>query len=225
MSTPPNFNGLARAYRWMEWLSFGPCLWRCRCAFLDNMTSSRAALVLGDGDGRFTARLLEENQTILIDAVDASPSMLARLIQNAGRNSARVRIHPADARSWEPTDADFDLIVSHFFLDCLTTDEVAALATKLRPCVTDHAQWVVSEFAIPDRGFVRLAALLVVASLYLAFGLLTGLKVRRLPSHRDALKQAGFFLASEHQWLGGLLVSELWTANQGPNAPDLLPQA
>src|SRR6185437_1080687 len=57
----PKFDRLARVYRWMEWLSFGPYLSRCRRAFLPQLRDARRALVLGDGDGRFTAALLRRN--------------------------------------------------------------------------------------------------------------------------------------------------------------------
>lgn len=210
MNAPANFNRLSRAYRWLEWATFGPWLMSCRCAFLDRMRSSRAALVLGDGDGRFTARLLNKNPLVQIDAADASQAMLHALVRNAGVHAKRLRMHRSDARKWEPPGAPYDLIVTHFFLDCLTTGEIAALATRLRACVTPSALWVVSEFAIPRGWFGWLVARPLIATLYLAFRLLTGLQIRRLPEHRTALGQSGFILARLHHSLGGLLVSELW---------------
>ena len=94
----------------------------------------------------------------------------------------------ADARLWEPPAARYDLIVTHFFLDCLTTGEVAALAARLRPCATARSRcgWSRSS-PCPQDWFGWLVARPVVAGLYLAFGLLTGLAVHRLPNHRKAL--------------------------------------
>jgi SAM-dependent methyltransferase len=215
---PPNFNRLARLYRWMELASFGPWLWRCRCAFLDSLVDCRRALVLGDGDGRFTARLLRSNPEIYIDAIDASSAMLETLVQRAGRDVDRVRTFCADARHWQPANTSYDLIVAHFFLDCLTTAEVQSLASSLRDAVSPSALWVVSEFAIPAGHFGRLVARPVVSFLYRAFGILTGLKLRALPDHHTALLQSEFSLEKQRTWLGGLLVSELWLA-KGRQAP------
>src|ERR1700722_7962278 len=78
-----DFGRLARIYRWMEWATFGPLLWRCRCAFLAEMHDRKAALILGDGDGRFTARLLECNPLIQIEAIDASSAMLQQLLMRS----------------------------------------------------------------------------------------------------------------------------------------------
>ena len=208
---PPDFNLLAPLYRWMEWLSFGPWLGWCRCAFLGDLRCARHALVLGDGDGRFTARLLRANPRVQVQAVDASAAMLHALLCRAAANAERVRIACRDVRAWRaaPHPA-YDLIVTHFFLDCLTTDEVRALAAHARLVSAPRAQWAVSEFAIPPTRWGRRLARPLVASLYWAFGVLTGLKVRRLPDHRAALAEAGWALAKQRPWLGGLLVSELW---------------
>ena len=206
----PNFNRMARIYRWLEWLSFGPFLQRCRCAFLSDLGSPCKALVLGDGDGRFTARLLAQNPALQIDAVDASPAMLDQLIRSTNRNADRVRPHLADARTWEPAASHYDLISTHFFLDCLTTEEVDVLASRIRCRVLPSSQWLVSEFAIPSGLFGRFVARPLIALLYYAFRLLTGLGVRQLPNHRRALAHAGFTLARETKSLGGVLVAELW---------------
>lgn len=213
-ATAPNFDRLAGIYRWMEWLSFGPCLARCRGAFLDRMTARRCALVIGDGDGRFSSRLVRANPDIEVDVVDASAAMLRALVRRAGGAGARIRTQVADARRWKPaSNRRYDLVVTHFFLDCLTTDEVRGLAAAVRSGLRPGTLWVVSEFAVPDRGFGRLAAGPLVWALYRAFGVLTGLRVRRLPDYRAAFEEAGLRLIGRREFLCGLLVSELWGVN------------
>jgi SAM-dependent methyltransferase len=217
MNQPPNFNRLARAYRWMEFFTFGPWLSLARRSFLGNLTHSRRALVLGDGDGRFTARLLRENSTVHVDAVDASTAMLHLLLSRAGPHAKRVRVHVADARTWQPPapvlGMPYDLIVTHFFLDCLTQPEVESLAKRLRNAVSPSAVWIISEFAVPPGWFGRLIARPLLASLYWSFGWLTGLTVRTLPDHPIALRAAGFILQDRRSRLGGLLSSEMWSAS------------
>ena len=293
-----DFDRLARVYRWMEWLSLGPYLSRCRGAFLPRLTDCKHALVLGDGDGRFTARLLRENRGVRVHAVDASRAMLDVLVRRCGADAGRVSSEQADLRGWEPgsgaihgggreksvpqglkppsllgfcgttevvpfqnvgdevngatdvvvgvngatdvvpfesfvdevngaTDIDdtrsgelpiYDLVVTHFFLDCLSTGEVFGLAERIRPNLCRGALWVVSEFAVPAEWFGRLVAGPVVRGLYWAFGLLTGLRVRALPDYAAALLAAGFMRVERRSRLGGLLVSELWiVAKRTPN--------
>lgn len=216
MRPAPQFDRLARVYRLLEMATFGSLLRRCRGTYLDELHSSRNALIIGDGDGRFTARLLEQNDVVLVDAVDVSRSMLLALIRNAGVHSGRVRTHHADARHWEPLNAPYDLVVTHFFLDCLTTEEVAALARRLRSHMTPSSRWLVSEFTVPDGWFGWIVAQPLVTVLYVAFWLVTGLRLFRLPDHRNALPQAGFTLKGWTRSLGGLLVSEIWEPEWAP---------
>jgi ubiquinone/menaquinone biosynthesis C-methylase UbiE len=210
-SAPPDFNRLAHIYRWMELSSFGPWLQRCRCTFLDSLSGCRRALVIGDGDGRFTACLLRANSHIQVDAIDASSAMLHELIHRAGSNADRVRTVLTDARTWQPANSSYDLIVTHFFLDCLTAAEIQSLAQTVRHASAPSVRWLVSEFAIPSGWYGRLFARPLIRCLYFAFGLLTGLRVRALPEHRAKLQQSGFEMIAEHKWLAGLLVSEIWT--------------
>jgi hypothetical protein len=219
----PNFDRLARLYRWMELITFGPWLQWARCAWLDRIAHCRRGLVIGDGDGRFAARLLRANRTARLDAVDASSAMLWALAKRAGADAGRVTTYLADARAWQPESVEsgsvaYDLIATHFFLDCLTTDEVRALAAALRRATSADAFWVISEFAVPRGLFGRLVAGPVVSFLYRVFGWLTGMRVRRLPDYSIAVREAGFVLQARREWLGGLLVSELWLRQLEPGS-------
>jgi ubiquinone/menaquinone biosynthesis C-methylase UbiE len=207
-----NFDRLARVYRAMEWLSFGPYLWRCRCAFLAEMTEAQEALALGDGDGRFTAALLKRNRHVQVNAVDVSEAMLRGLRRKAGADEGRVRTEACDVREWRPAEAEYDLVMTHFFLDCLATEDVGRLAERLKPNLRPGARWVVSEFAVPGGWFGRWVARTVVGSLYWAFGVLTGLEVRRLPEWELALNASGFRRVQERSFLLGLLTSQMWMA-------------
>ena len=212
MNRAPNFDRLARIYRWLELASFGGALGRCRCYFLNELSECRKALVLGDGDGRFTERLLETNAEILVDAVDASPAMLRELAHRAGEHRGRVRTFCADVRRWEPVAQSYDLVVSHFFLDCLTTEEVGVLARRLHGSISPEAHWLISEFAVPPDWFGRMVAQPVVSGLYAAFGLLTDLPVSRLPDFAQIFEKERFTCQKRQAFLHGLLASELWSA-------------
>jgi SAM-dependent methyltransferase len=210
----PNFDSVARAYRWMEYFSFGRMLERCRFHFLSPCFSACRALVLGDGDGRFTARLLSENSTVKVDVVDASPEMLAvlreRVRHNCRNADIRLSTTAADIRQLIPTRMDYDLVVSHFFLDCLTDGEVRSLISRLSPRMTPDALWLVSDFAVPEKGWRRLGGRIVIRGLYFAFFVLTGLKVRKIPNYANAFKENGYHQVDTAEFLGGMLVTQLW---------------
>ncbi len=217
----PNFDSLARVYRWMEYFSFGRILERCRFHFLMRCSRARHALLLGDGDGRFTARLLALNPTVQVDAVDASPAMLTALRERARQScqNADPRLHTiqADLRRFTPTGRDYDLVVSHFFLDCLTDSDVTALIERFSPRMSQDGIWLVSEFALPEKGWRRLGARMVIFSLYYAFFVLTGLRVRHIPNYPKAFHDNGFHLLEKAVYLGGMLITEVWERQSNQN--------
>jgi SAM-dependent methyltransferase len=223
MTAPTNFDHLARPYRWLEYLTFGPMLERCRFCRIPELHGARHALVLGDGDGRFLARLLAANPMLQADVVDQSPAML-RLLQAraaAAGGSDRIRIHQADVLTFQPPEPAYDLVVTHFFLDCFTTEQVRGLVGNLRPHLAPGALWINSEFAIP-RGIAALPSRVIVSSLYLAFRILTGLRTRALPDHATVFGQNGLKLRSRHTFLAELLASEQWM-NGKPNLDEIPP--
>ncbi len=218
--TPPNpgrrrvslrrvsFDTIARPYRWMEYASFGRLLERCRFRQLGEVTNVQRALVFGDGDGRFLARLLIANPHVEVDAVDGSAAMLALTAGRIGQQS-RVRLHHADALAFAPS-GHYDLIVTHFFLDCLTSAEIETLLKRIEPHLRPGARWLLSEFAVPHRQPAAWLARLLIALLYRAFGVLTGLRTRTMPDYPMLFERAGWFPELRHTFLGGILVSELW---------------
>ena len=209
-----NFDPIARSYRWLEYLSFGPWLARCRSAQLEHLAGAQRALLLGDGDGRFLARLLAANTTLTVDVVDSSRArlqILDRRIRRSGPQARRrICLHHADVLEWSPSGS-YDLIVSHFFLDCFFPHQLEQLFDRVLPHAQPGAQWVVSEFAVPRNPLAAFLARGMIGSLYRVFGLLTGLRVRALPDYADAMLRRGLVLSHHHCFLAGLLRSEVWT--------------
>lgn len=198
-----NCDPIARWYRWLEYLGFGRALERRRNAFLADATDARRALVLGEGDGRFLKKLVEHNRTASIDYVDLSIRMLELARRRAGD---RVNYHLADALTIALPDAEYDLIVTHFFLDCFDERDAAALVERIARTAKPRARWLVSEFRQP-----ALWSRLLLGFLYWFFRVTTGLKTNRLVDHRPLLEGQGFRLMKEESARRGLLASELWT--------------
>jgi SAM-dependent methyltransferase len=196
----------------MEYLSLGNLLERTRFAHLDvgALHGCRQALVLGDGDGRFTARLLARNPEVRVTAVDASARMLGLLRHRCAGFADRVEARQCDAREFASVER-FDLVATHFFLDCLTQAEVDELVKRVALRLDGGGRWVVSEFRVPE-GWLRWPAASFLRGLYLVFRMLTGLRVTRLPDHGVALRRAGLERVAEKRLLCGILTTELWFA-------------
>lgn len=207
-----NCDRIARAYRWMEYATFGVALERRRRHFLHDIRSARRVLVLGDGDGRFTAEFLRHNPEALVEYVEISKEMTAvaraRFARQTGEPD-RVRHLIADARC-VPLSGPYDLVVTHFFLDCFTSADLEALIPRIRAHLSPGGSWLVSEFQIPTGYLRHLLGLLLIRALYCSFRLLTGLETGQLPDYRSVLRTNHFRLRSRRDASGGLLTSELW---------------
>lgn len=209
----PNFDRVASLYRWAEYAALGPLLQRIRTALLPLLDNPRCALLLGDGDGRFLEQLLLRHPASNALAVDTSAAMLERLRRRCRRSvpnlAARLRTLQQNALCVDSPPGT-DLVVTHFFLDCLSQTDVDALSARLFTQLAPGALWLLSDFALPSNRILRPFATFYIRTLYLAFRVLTGLRVRRLPNPQQALAKAGFVRLARRHSLGGLLYAELW---------------
>jgi ubiquinone/menaquinone biosynthesis C-methylase UbiE len=206
-----NFNPIARPYRWLEYLTLGPILQQTRLHHLPSLTHKKSALILGDGDGRFLAQLFTQNPHLQAEAIDTSATMLHLLRQRCSPYADRLQTYQTDALTFHPEPTKkYDLIVTHFFIDCLTQTDLETLITRITPHLTPKALWLISDFHIPQTGPMKPLAQAYVRGLYIAFRLLTNLRVTALPDHATPLTRSGFTRIAQHHRLGGLLTTELW---------------
>lgn len=196
----------------MEYFTFGPALQRRRCEFLHGTAAYRHVLILGDGDGRFTAEFLRCNRIALVDSLECSQSMshlAAARIARSPDGPSRVRQVCEDIRAAQLTRS-YDLVITHFFLDCFTTEELEEIVPHITAHLEPGGRWILSEFCVPSRGFRRYVARFLIRALYFSFGILTGLKTRQLPDYRRVLQENHYSRTDSRTGLGGMLVSEIW---------------
>lgn len=216
-----DFDALAPVYRSMEAVTAGGLLQRCRTAFLAETGSVRRALLLGEGTGRFLVELLRANPAVEVVCVDLSQGMIRqarRALQRHGLTATRVRFEQADALTWQAPSADFDLVVSHFFLGCFLPAEVENLVARMAAAATADARWLLADFRVPERGWRRWRARGVLALLYGWFHCLAGMSTWKLTPPDPFLQAAGFRRTGRRLANFGLLHSDLWE-----RGPDIAP--
>jgi ubiquinone/menaquinone biosynthesis C-methylase UbiE len=212
-----NCDRIARWYRWLEYAAFGSALQRRREAFLPDVSKASRVLVLGDGDGRGLRALLNAAPGACIDYVDLSARMLR--LARARVGSVHVTFHHANALDFVSQQAkarhSFDLVVTHFFLDCLQGEQMEQFLSDVDRITHRGTRWVVSEFRDESTWSRTL-----IQVLYSFFRLSTGLQTRRLVDHHPYFLRAGFQPLKSERALGGLLISELWAKQAGRAGSD-----
>jgi ubiquinone/menaquinone biosynthesis C-methylase UbiE len=207
------FDHLAGHYDLMETLIAGEKLERCRNAFWDEIPPVESALLVGEGHGKFLASLLQRYPSVEVTCVDASARMLEvareRLLR-AALPIDRVQFIQAEVPAWSPPAERYDLVATHFFLDCFPRDQLAAVIGCLQRAARPGAWWLVSDFQIPRAGLKRLRALVIHRLMYGFFRLATKLPASALVLPQPFLRQNGFVRVSRSEFDWGLLFAELW---------------
>jgi hypothetical protein len=208
-----SFDTLAPVYCAMEWLLAGGLLHRCRTAFLAQAAQARSALLLGEGPGRYLTELLRVNPSVQVACVDASRGMIAvakRNLQSSGLSDRRVHFEYAGLADWNNSGPGYDLIATHFFLDCFGPEDLAVWVPKIAAAGRTGAFWVLSDFCVPLGGWRRIRARLILSLAYAFFRCATGLSARGLTPPQPYLEAAGLERLQCLRYHHDLLYAELW---------------
>ena len=152
---------------------FGTTLQRARTFFVGEATTAKRVLIVGEGNGRFLLELLRDAEGAQIDCVDSSAAMLDLARQRLARHHpdaiGRVRFIRSTLEDWPLPDCLYDLIVTHFVLDCFPPQPLEAVVAKLAHAATPAANWLLADFDYPATPARRLHARLWIAAMYLVF--------------------------------------------------------
>lgn len=203
-----NFDHIAPFYAALEQLAFGHVLQRARLVFIDEARRAQRVLLVGEGNGRFLAELSRENPEAEIHCVDASAAMLRPAHRRT--SAARVHFHHSDILQWHAPNSAFDLIVTHFFLDCFEGTELAAIIGKISALAAPDACWLITDFQLPPRGIARLHARLWLATMYAFFRCVAALPARELAPFAPLLSEGGWVLQDHRDFRFGLISAQLW---------------
>jgi ubiquinone/menaquinone biosynthesis C-methylase UbiE len=205
-----SFDAIAPWYRTLETIAFGNALQRARVACLKEIGHPGRALIVGEGNGRFLGELVRAHPSVEVDCVDASRPMLDLARKQVGPNAGRVRFLQHDIASWTPPPGRYDLIVSHFVLDCFQGDRLDGIIGKLSKAATADASWLLADFRVPEQRFARLRARIWLAAMYRFFRIAARIEATKLVDPSPFLRSHGFTLQGQFLFRHGLLKSELW---------------
>lgn len=204
-----NFDRVAPHYRRLETLAFGAQLQKARSAFVRQISAPRRALVVGEGDGRFLEVLRRAHPELQIECLDASARMLALARSRVG--DAYSQFLQADIREVAFPADRYDLIVTHFFLDCFHEGALREVVEKLSAAAMPGAAWLIADFQLPPRGWWLQSARILIATMYFFFRVVAGIEARRLIDVGPLLSAHGWRLTNEIISTHGLVRSQCWT--------------
>jgi ubiquinone/menaquinone biosynthesis C-methylase UbiE len=208
-----SFDRLAIHYPWMEMVFAGDLMQRCRTRFLSKTKRCRNALLVGEGTGKFLTTLLRLNPEIRVTCVEQSAGMIRQMqqrLRSAGLQDSRIEFKKMNALDWTPPHNQYDLVATHFFLDCFREEQLERLVTSLAGSTRPHALWLVTDFREPERGWRRWRAKLLLAMLFAFFKVTTRISASRLTPPDSYLTGVGFRLRKRRLDNFGFAHSDLW---------------
>ena len=121
-----------------------------------------------------------------------------------------MKFHHADFLQWVPQQQPYDLVVTHFFLDCFDRDRLSHVITKLAQAAAPKSRWLVTDFAIPPKGLRRVHAKIWLRMMYSFFRAVADLKAHELVDPSSFIQDTGFQLRQEIAGRLGLVKAQLW---------------
>ena len=206
------FDRVAGCYPWLEARVFGRKLEQIRSQYLNLVTQRENVLIIGEGNGRFCAALLQQKVSGSVTIVDSSARMLAAVRSRIGDRSRNLEIRfiHADVREWRP-DRVFDCLVTQFFFDLFKPSTQEAILALLTAGCTPDAGWLDTDFTADPTG-VRTRILHKLQ--YIFFKWSCGIEASSL-SDVGACTSARLWQVQHQTFGAGRLVQAFWRVRRG----------
>lgn len=202
------FDHIAFLYRLLENISFGPFLQRARVAHLEQIAGAEEVLLAGEGNGLFLEALLSTNSHCRVTCIDKSQAML-NLARNRIKKTAgkRVRFEQIDLNGSFLPSARYDALVTHFLLDCFTSQTLKLLLPKLADCLHPDGRWLLADFVDPKEGVLALFQRSALRFLYAFFKSTCGIEAHELYNPKEILFSLGMRETKRQTYLQGWIAS------------------
>ena len=209
------FDRISAVYDLLAKLTFGGAIQRAQRRLLTELPHSPRVLLLGGGSGWFLSELCQHTPEAEVISIDASPAMNQRAarcldrLRRQGFNPRVTLITASHAVLDEPPWRDlppFDLLITPFFLDIFSPEELPGLMRALSARLTPEGRWLFADFCPPLRGW-RAAVLWV---MYRFFRLVARLENQALGDFPAYFRQLGFTPERAERLGAEMILSASW---------------
>ena len=206
---PAGFDRIAMTYHLLERMAFGSFLQRARTAHLKEIAGAKNILLVGEGNGLFLKSLLAANSRCRVTCLDASQSMLelsrGRIFK---RDRHRVDFRQTDLTSESMATNKYEVVVTHFFLDCFNRETLNGLLPKLEGILQPRGKWLWADFVEPINGGVAASfQRTALRFLYLFFQATCRIEARTVHNPSDILRKLGLKKTMQCIYLNGWITS------------------
>jgi SAM-dependent methyltransferase len=196
------YNVLAPVYDSLARLLLGKSIQQMQLRFLNVLISKNKLLILGGGTGWILLAIERINSNIQIDYVDLSTGMIKKA-KERGTDPTRIRF--IEGTEQNIPDADYDCVITNFYLDLFSDTELKGIVICIKNCMQPNSYWFVTDFVTSN-----FWSKVKVKCMYIFFWLTTGLKTTQLPDWDQILRSNGVKLLDEKNSKGGFIKSVVY---------------
>ncbi|MGE0586947.1 MAG: class I SAM-dependent methyltransferase [Cyclobacteriaceae bacterium] len=192
------FDRIAPIYDSIARLVFCGAIRKAQETHLNRIPPHAKVLVLGGGSGKWMERLFNLNPGCTIYFIEASSRMLRLAKKNNSKYSQQIEfIHGTHLSA--PL-VQFDVLITHFFLDMFSDDGLVDLITLVKDRLKRNGIWIVADF-VDQRWWHRL----LLRIMYSFFRLVGAIDIGKLPEWESAIKDKGIFTDQTRYFFGSFI--------------------
>ena len=137
------FDWIAPYYDKIAKLVFGNSISRAQSCHWNLIRPHSYVLILGGGTGSWLLDFVSVNSSCKLFYVDASMEMINRAKRNCNQAACVTFIHGTER---DVPDIKFDAIITHFYMDMFSDQQLDNLITELIGKMNNPALWIVADF-------------------------------------------------------------------------------
>lgn len=185
------FDRVAFFYDPLARLVFRDAQQQAQKALLPFIKDNSDVLIIGGGSGWLLEQLLKAGINLHILYVDASPKMIRmareRVRLHAAKSINQVVFRVGTEQALLPNES-FDVVFTPFLLDLFPEDRLTILMSTLKTALREDGLWLFTDFW-PVKHPTPFWQKLLLKSMYLFFGAVSGIQATELPDFDSHFKQ------------------------------------
>ncbi|WP_242927009.1 class I SAM-dependent methyltransferase [Pontibacter vulgaris] len=205
------FDKVAPFYDRLAKLVFGNAQQQAQHFLLQFIPQHARVLIIGGGSGWVLEQVLKYSQASYILYLEASPNMLRlaqQRYQHAGiKPDTIVEFRLGTEAELRPADV-FDVILTPFLLDLFPPQRLYQLMLRLNTALSANGLWLFTDFWLqPTPPFWQQ---LLVKSMYLFFGTVSGVKANKLPDYQKHFEELNLQQVASESFFHNMIKSKVY---------------
>ena len=196
---------MAFIYDSLAGMVFGKSIQKAQSVWLDSIPDNGKVLILGGGTGFILEELDRLELPLKVTYIEPSSAMMSRARKRLPFKLIEVDFIQDTHRAAFGMDR-FDVVMTNFFLDVFTQDELGKVVQQISSLVDKDGVWLLTDFV--KTGIWWQNALIKL--MYLFFKVTAGLEGNRLLNFEAYLSEEGYRVVKQKYFYYGMIRSDVY---------------